>query len=212
MAKLGYSRVLLMRSGGTEWDRLGRLQGATDLPIVPEGLERVQAQLHGLGGQKLDAVVSAPDEASRATAKLLARETGVRRTAHTPELAEMALGLWEGLRQDELGDRYCRAGRLFLEDPSGVMAPAGDQMDEFAARVQGGFSKIVLSHKVGGSIGIVVRPLALGVLRCVLNGADLGRFWAMLEDRPDMEWYQIPHNDPRVATSPRRPRRSVFAA
>jgi broad specificity phosphatase PhoE len=212
MGKNTFSRVLLMRSGRTEWDLLGRVQGAADLPMAAAGLEAVRKQLQPLAGQKLVSIATAPDEASQATAKLLAAATGVKRVTVVPELGEMALGLWEGLRYEELENRYCSAGRQFMDDPSGVVAPEGEQMEDYEARVHGALAKVVSRHRAGSSVGIVVRPLALGLLRCFLNGADICQLWAMLKDRPDAEWYQVPKDDPRLIQTPRRPRRSASAA
>lgn len=211
MGKNSYSRVLLMRSGRTEWDLLGRVQGAADLPMGTAGAQAAQKQVALFAGQKLVAIATAPDEASRATAKLLAQATGVKRVTAVPQLGEMALGLWEGLRYEELEQRYCSAGRQFMDNPSGVTAPDGDQVDAYAARVQDAFRQVVGSHRAGSNIGIVVRPLALGLMRCFLNGADICELWAMLKDRPDAEWYDIPRNDPRLVATTRR-RKTASAA
>src|SRR5258708_4586994 len=54
MAKNPSSRVLLMRSGRTEWDLLGRVQGAADLPMSSGGLATVQGQLAALPAPKLE--------------------------------------------------------------------------------------------------------------------------------------------------------------
>ncbi len=201
-----------MRSGQTEWDLLGRVQGAADLPMAAAGVQHVRQQVGQLVGQTLTAIAAAPDEASQATAKLLAASMGVKRVTLVPELADMALGLWEGLRYEELEQRYCSAGRQFLEDPSGVVAPEGEHMDEYAARVQGALSKVISRQRAGANVGIVVRPIALGLIRCFLNGADVCRLWAMLKDRPDVEWYEVPKNDPRLIVTPRRARRPASAA
>ncbi len=201
-----------MRSGRTEWDLLGRVQGAADLPMSPAGIATVQGQIAELPTPNLDAVLAAPDEASQATGKLLAAAAGLKRVQTVPELAEMALGLWEGLRYEELEQRYCSAGRLFLDDPTGVHAPEGDEFQEYASRIQTAMARMIAKRKPGTNVGIVVRPMALGLLRCFLNGAEPCRLWAMLKDRPDLEWYDCSRDDPRLAVPPRRPRRPASAA
>jgi alpha-ribazole phosphatase/probable phosphoglycerate mutase len=175
------------------------------------GAQAAQEQVAQFAGQKLVAIATAPDEASRATAKLLARATGVKRVAAIPQLGEMALGLWEGLRYEELEQRYCSAGRQFMDNPSGVTAPEGEQVDAYAARVQEALGQVVGGHRAGSNIGIVVRPIALGLMRCFLNGADICELWAMLKDRPDAEWYDVPRNDPRLV-APARRRKTASAA
>jgi broad specificity phosphatase PhoE len=201
-----------MRSGRTEWDLLGRVQGAADLPLAAVGLEGVQGQAQGLSSQKLNSIACAPDEASRATAELLKKATGCRKVVIVPELGEMALGLWEGLRYEELENRYCRAGRQFLTDPCGVIVPEGEAFESYGDKVRAALAQVMARQKRGATVGVVVRPIALGVMRCLLNTADFGQLWAMLNDRPDVEWYQVAKNDPRLVAPPRRPRRSASAA
>ena len=70
-----------------------------------------------------------------------------------PDLGEMALGLWEGLRNEELENRYCSAGRLFLDDPTGVHAPEGDEFQEYASRVQTAMARIAAKFE-----GLAVQP------------------------------------------------------
>ncbi len=201
-----------MRSGRTEWDLLGRVQGAADLPLAAAGLTAVQGQTQGLTSHKLNSIVCAPDEASRATAELLKKATGCRRLVVLPDLGEMALGLWEGLRYEELENRYCRAGRQFMTDPCGVLVPEGEAFEDYCDKIRTALAQVMARQKRGATVGVVVRPIALGIMRCLLNSADLGQLWAMLSDRPDVEWYQVSKNDPRLVAPPRRPRRSASAA
>lgn len=212
MAKANPTRLLVVRSGRTEWDALGRVQGSADLPLSPAGAEAFKATLEELGGLTLDRIVCAPDEASRQTASLLTQSAEARKSSVCKGFAEMALGLWEGLRYEELEERYCRAGRLFLDDPSGVQAPEGEAVEEYAGRVIAALAEVLGKARAGSAVGIVVRPLALGVIRCALNDASLCELWSMVRERPDVEWYQVQKNDPRLAAPPRRPRRPASAA
>jgi broad specificity phosphatase PhoE len=205
MAKVAIKNLLLARSGQTEWDAAGRVQGSTDLPLSPGGLAMVQAEASTLLGREIATVLTAPDEASRETARLIAEASGGK-VVVVPELAEPALGLWEGMRAEDLEKRFCRAGRVFFDDPCGVVAPEGDSLGETAERVLKAFGKGMGKCKVGGSIALVVRPIALGIIRCALNEVDLGELWSMTQDRPALEWYTIQRNDPRLIKPPRRVR------
>lgn len=204
MGQSARARLLLVRSGATEWDALGRVQGATDLPLCEQGIHAVQARIADLleaeGGTseedfKLDRVICAPDEGSRQTAKLITQASGISRATSCKDLGEMALGLWEGLRYQELEERYCRAGRLFLEDPSGVQAPEGEALEGYVKQIVPAVGKLVSKMKTGSSSALILRPIALGVIRCVLNNQSVCQLWSMINDRPDMEWYTLPSDD-----------------
>lgn len=203
MAKVLAKRLLVMRSGPTDWDDAGRVQGATDLPLSHAGRINVPSQLDELGSVNLSTVVTAPDEASRETAALVADRFGGKIIV-AREMGDMGLGLWEGMRYEDLERRFCRAGRLFLEDPCGVTAPEGEALDEFSARFIKSFAKMVSKIRLGTSCAVVLRPIGLGVARCALNETDLGQLWAMVTERPWAEWYEVRRSDPRLKVAPPR--------
>lgn len=211
MGKAPGIRLLVMRSGATAWDQAGRVQGSCDLPMTAEGRDQVVRRVQTLSSTKFTSILTAPDEASRDTAKLLAK-TGAGRVSALPELAEVPLGLWEGLRLDELEERYCRAGRLWLEDPSGVTAPEGQCVAEYAERVMAVLLERLGRCRPGTSVALVVRPIALGVVRCALNEVEMSQMWTMIHERPDDEWYDLTPNDSRLKAPPRRTDAAASAA
>lgn len=215
MGKVDSKKLLVIRSGETEWDAAGRVQGRVDLPICPTGSSRVVADVAKLGGlsstTNLTTVFAAPDEASRETARVLVESTGARLVV-IPELRDVGLGLWEGMLYQELERRFCRAGRLFLEDPRGITAPDGEALAEYAQRLDKTLIKLVRKVKAGTAAGLVLRPIALGLVRCALNEADVREMWSMVTDRPSAEWYMLSKNDPRLLAGADGPRRAQTAA
>jgi broad specificity phosphatase PhoE len=211
MAKALAKRLLVMRSGLTDWDAAGRVQGSTDLPICSAGHASVLEALEHAGKAELTAVITAPDEASRETARVVADRLGGKIVV-VQELSEMALGLWEGMRYEDLERRFCRAGRLFLEDPCGVTAPEGEALDEYSVRFMKALRKAVGKCRLGTSAAVVLRPIGLGVARCALNDVDLGQLWSMVTERPPAEWYEVQRHDPRLKAAPARFRARAEAA
>lgn len=211
MGKAPGIRLLVMRSGSTAWDQAGRVQGSCDLPLTMEGRARVVGRVSAVSGVRLSTVLSAPDEASRETARTVAKALSGRIDV-LPELTELPLGLWEGLRFVELEERYCRAGRLWLEDPCGVTAPEGQCIAEYGREVVAALGARLARCRAGTSVAVVLRPIALGVVRCALNGADMSRLWTMVNDRPDDEWYDLSRGDTRLAAPARRADAAASAA
>lgn len=187
---------------------MGRVQGATDLPLTEVGRLEVQGLAEGLMGTRLGVVIAAPDEGSSETARLIAKATGARVQIEAG-LAEMHLGLWEGLRTEELQNR-CKAGKVFVDDGPGVVPPEGaESLEEYQARILEVVRGLVGKRRLR-PVGLVVRPMALGVLRCALKDEDLDSFWQMIASHPGSEWYQVGRHDPRL--SPGSPRRRASAA
>lgn len=198
MAKTGGICVLLVRPGMTAWDAAGRLQGSCDLPMTPESREEFTQRIRDIKPRKLTTVFAAPDEASRESARILAQASKAK-VQTIAALQDMPMGLWEGLRLSELEDRFCRAGRQWLEDPSSVTAPEGACVSEFADSVLESLETELARVKSGATVAIVARPIALGVLHCAMNRAELSEMWAMTTSRPSIEAYELTKNDPRLS-------------
>ncbi|MBX3406661.1 MAG: histidine phosphatase family protein [Phycisphaeraceae bacterium] len=207
MAKDAGIRLLLVRSGPTAWDAGGRLQGAADLPLSETGRAETETFVRSLGRVTLATVYCAPDEASIETGRLLAglgRRLASRVQA-LPELADPHAGLWEGLRQDELEDRYPRAWGQFVEDACCVTPPEGETVDSLHARMMPVLSRAIAKARAGSRVCVVVRPLALGVLRCRLNGLPITEAWRQSGPASAPEWYDVDKNDPRLSTIEQAP-------
>ncbi|CAO3438613.1 histidine phosphatase family protein [Azospirillum endophyticum] len=87
-------RLAFLRHGVTAWNREGRIQGRTDIPLDPEGRDRLAGLT--LPPDWRDATLHAsPLSRAVETATLLAPGRPVRTD---PRLIEMDWGTWEGLR------------------------------------------------------------------------------------------------------------------
>ncbi|WP_377811761.1 histidine phosphatase family protein (plasmid) [Azospirillum sp. A29] len=91
-------RLAFLRHGITAWNREGRIQGRTDIPLAPESREQLAALT--LPPDWRDATLHAsPLSRAVETATLL----GKGRPVHTdPRLIEMDWGAWEGLHGRDL--------------------------------------------------------------------------------------------------------------
>ncbi|PWC90665.1 histidine phosphatase family protein [Azospirillum sp. TSO5] len=91
-------RLAFLRHGITAWNREGRIQGRTDIPLDPEGRDRLVRLT--LPPDWRDATLHAsPLSRAIETARVL----GDNRPVHTdPRLIEMDWGAWEGRRGHDL--------------------------------------------------------------------------------------------------------------
>ena len=186
--------VLIVRSGRTRWELEHRVQGSTDLPICPEGESAVVAAMDdelGSAGAAIPAVVlTAPDESSRRTAARLADRTQAKVRA-LDALAPMCLGLWEGLFESELQERYPRAYKQWRADPSAVTPPEGDTLVAAERRVFGGLARAV--EKAGGKpVALVLRPIEYARGAARFTGRPLSDVWSLLQDGPTVTRLTVP--------------------
>jgi broad specificity phosphatase PhoE len=176
------STLLLVRHGETDWNREGRVQGHSDVPLNDTGRAQARALAARLAAERVDAVYSSDLRRARDTAQEVARASGHTVTT-TPHLREKHFGSWEGLTRDE----------ILSGDPDALSGPWGDgeTRDEMADRVlhalrgiaarHEGETVVVVSH--GGPLRAVQRTLGMvddepivncHVLRLVV---DDGRFY-----------------------------------
>ncbi|MGE3107405.1 MAG: histidine phosphatase family protein [Phycisphaerales bacterium] len=190
MAIATTTRVLVVRSGPTDWDDAARLQGTTDMPVSRTGIEQVRRCIQILEGSRLGAVWCGPDEASVQTAELLAHTTGGV-VSVADELADMNLGLWEGMLVSELTARFPKACKAWMDDPSLVNPPGGESVTEAYERLTGCVTRILERARAGAAIGFVLRPIALGMVRCWLADEPTCHVWDEAQKSAWSRWFDV---------------------
>lgn len=193
MAKSDIVDLLLVRSGRTEWDDTGRLQGGTDLPLSEGGRTDLARTMDGnlkhAGSPAITLVVHAPDEASSQTARMLA-ELGGGRLKPAPGFGAMRLGLWEGLLETELMDRYRTSYRQWRENPALVNPPEGETLLDTQLRLAQALLKVT-ERSAGKTVATVLRPLEFGLLRGTLADRHMTDLWTLIEDGPATERFSV---------------------
>ena len=130
-----------MRSGRTAWETEGRLQGALDIPLSPEGIAEVEQQAQTIKQQRIREIFCGSDLAARQSAQVIGRLCGKREKA-LDEVREMRLGLWEGLLEQEVLHRNPTAWRLWRKDPLSVCPPSGESAEECFRRASDALKRI----------------------------------------------------------------------
>lgn len=97
--------IFLFRHGETDWNREGRLQGRTDVPLNATGLAQAEALARELGRHRPEAIVSSDLLRAWTTGLIVAEALGV---PIFPEegLRETAVGEAEGLLWAEAKTRF----------------------------------------------------------------------------------------------------------
>jgi broad specificity phosphatase PhoE len=112
--------LFLIRHGETDWNRLGRFQGARDIPLNEAGRRQAEALARNWD-QEFDVLFTSPLSRARETAGILAESRGLAVETPDPRLAERAYGEGEGLtlaeRKERFGDHVPG-----MEEPESVRA------------------------------------------------------------------------------------------
>lgn len=125
------SRLALLRHGHTAWNRAGRIQGRSDIPL-DEDAKAGLAALTLPAGFETDEIWSSPLLRAVETGRLV---TGREPTVSTA-LTEMNWGDWEGLRGEDLLETP-NSGFRHIEDWGwDYHAPRGESPADVWARLQ----------------------------------------------------------------------------
>lgn len=159
----------------TEWHDEGRLLGRVDLPATPEGEQRLAAWVALLRPLALAKLLHSPDELATRTAKLLGKALGVP-TRAVDDLAEVDIGLWAGLTDEQLQTRFETVYRQLNEAPLTVVAPEGECLGDAAERLRGCLSKKLRKNGTT-ALGVVMRPVALALMLRELDRVEDAAVW-----------------------------------
>ncbi len=128
--------LIAVRHGETDWNRIRRLQGHTDIALNETGIEQAARLAAALACESISAVYSSDLGRALATALPLAAALGLE-VRQDPLLRERNYGLLEGKTFAEILEQHPEeAERLRLRDASHRM-PEGESQTEFFERAVG---------------------------------------------------------------------------
>ena len=191
------NRLIVVRHGRTEWNASQRMQGQADAPLDEVGRAQARAAAPRLA-ELAPAVIVASDLCRAAdTAAELAALTGLA-VRLDPRLRERSFGQWQGLRKDEIAERfpegYARWQAGQAVDGWGV-EPVDEVAKRAAAALQdaaelapdgtvavfghGASTKYALGALLGWPAPVVRTVRALGNCRWVELHRDAVRGWQL---------------------------------
>jgi probable phosphoglycerate mutase len=185
---------VLWRHGQTAFNAERRFQGQTDIPLNELGRQQAASAARYLAALQPDAIFSSDLSRASETAGALARLTGLS-VKLDEDLRERHGGLWEGLTDAEIRERYPEALAAWVP-------PEGETTAQVADRASAAMARIADSMP-DGSLAVVTghgANLGSGMAR-MLGIADgvriLGPFgncrWSVLGRRAG-QWRLMEHN------------------
>lgn len=173
------ARLILVRHGETEWNRLSRYQGQTDIELNETGIRQAHRAAERLARERVNAIYSSDLKRARQTAEIIAAKHEVGAVHESSLLREMHFGDFEGLTFDQIEERF---QLIFSASPSWrsrgphVRAPNGESIADLAERLQR-FWEELAKHGPEETLLIVAHGGPIQVLICHLLGIGLEHWW-----------------------------------
>ena len=145
--------LFLIRHGETEWNRILKYQGQTDIDLKERGFNQARKLSNRLKDTKIDRIYCSDLKRAANTASVVADPHDLE-LSKEEDLREISFGEWEGLNFEEISEKYPKIYKKWRADPASVRPPEGETFKEFQQRVIKIMEKIRGLH-VGERVAIV---------------------------------------------------------
>lgn len=173
-------RLLLVRHGETEWNRMSRFQGVKDIPLNDNGRQQAQKVADFLKDVNIDFAVTSPLLRPKETAEIILQNHSHIPLTTKKDLEEISHGLWEGKLEKEIEAEYPGLLNEWKEKPETVQMPEGENLDQVWERAVNSWHEILKENLEEGKMktGLVTAHDAINkVIICYLLGLKPANFW-----------------------------------
>ncbi|MBI3000023.1 MAG: histidine phosphatase family protein [Deltaproteobacteria bacterium] len=156
------TQFLVVRHGETAWNLDVRWQGHLDSPLTARGIAQAEALARRLREAKFSALYSSDLGRAYETARIISNATG-HGIVVDGRLRERNLGIFQGLRTDEIQKSYPEEYRLHKSIGADYVIPAGESLRQQVERNVSCLEEIA-QERAGESIVVVTHGGVLGGL------------------------------------------------
>ncbi|HEU4726608.1 MAG TPA: histidine phosphatase family protein [Kofleriaceae bacterium] len=170
--------LLLVRHGETPWNREGRYQGRTDVPLSPEGLAQAQALGKRLAAVPITFALASPLSRTRQTAEAILTGRGV--ALETDEaLIEISHGAWEGALASDIELSHAEMLGCWRSQPDRHVpaGPGAETLGDVEERAWPVLVRTCARLAADQTALIVAHDAVNRVLLCRVLGLPLTRVW-----------------------------------
>lgn len=154
--------IAFIRHGVTAWNKEGRAQGKTDVPLDEEGILMAERVAERMGKEQWDVMYTSPLIRAKRTAEIIAKKQPEINFNIDIRLGEIGGGLVEGTTEQERVDKWglnWREQDIGFEKEDAIIA-RGMSFIEDIKKAHSGKKIIVVSH--GGFLARVFNALIPG--------------------------------------------------
>ena len=170
------TRILLIRHGETDWNRIRRFQGRSDLPLNQKGKDQAHALALALKDESLTAIYSSPLIRTLETARLIKVFHPSIPLFEEEGLVEMNLGEFEGMEAQRWAAEYPDFRRTWQETPASVTMPGGESLQEVQTRAIGTLERITKLYPTESTLLLCSHNFVNLTMLCYALRVPLDRF------------------------------------
>ena len=172
--------ILLVRHGETTWNREGRYQGRTDVPLNERGVERARKLGGWLRGFSFVRVFTSPLQRCVLTGAKIAAACGIKGEVRDG-LHDIDYGAWQMRTHDEVSAESPEAYRQWRSAPQLTRFPKGESLQDVMARTSDVLREVLLRYPEQ-TVVLVGHDSVNRVLLLQLLDMPLAAYWRLVQD------------------------------
>ena len=173
-------KLILVRHGETETNRLGRIQGVSQTPLNERGLEQAAAAADAIYPDAPFTLYSSPLRRAAQTAEAIADRVGIR-TIQEDGLIEMDVGEFEGLSGRQLRECFPDVMRAWDENAFQTVMPGGESLETVRDRAWQAIKKLA-DHHGSETVVAVTHNFTIHTILCTVLGMPPNNFRSLRID------------------------------
>lgn len=130
-------KLYIIRHGETDWNKMFRLQGQSDIPLNEYGRELARITSDALQNITFDVIYSSPLSRAFETAEIMRRNRPVE-IITDERLKEISFGVDEGRNKDELGEHFAD---FFFAPDKFIPSEGGESYEDVCRRAADFFAE-----------------------------------------------------------------------
>ncbi|HEX75724.1 MAG TPA: histidine phosphatase family protein [Dehalococcoidia bacterium] len=182
------TRLIVIRHGRTEWNRVERFRGRADIDLDGVGVKQAEATAERIAEWQISTIYSSPLRRALTTARILAQHLNLE-VELLPGIIDIDYGSWQGLSPEEAVTKDRALYAKWLENPHTVKFPDGESLAEVRERAALAASN-VMQHS-GGTIALVSHKVVCQILILSFLDLDNSHFWQVVQDVSAVNIFEI---------------------
>lgn len=167
-------RMIIVRHGESEWNRIHRYQGQCDAPLSELGRQQAEALAQHLQHTPLDAIYTSPLQRAAYTAEAIARFHPDVPLRHDDGLLEIHHGEWQGKYAHEISEQYAAGLQEWRRYPTRSQMPGGESFSNVLKRALDFKDRLLQEHS-GQSVLVSTHDVVLKILIADALGMNMDR-------------------------------------
>lgn len=160
--------LYVARHGETEWNRIGRWQGATDIPLSEVGRAQARRLAARLRDSRITQVYASQLSRALETAHIVAAGLGAPAPTVDPRLRERGYGAFEGLTREECAERFPGVWEQYLADRR-VVPPGAEPQAQVTERITAALLEIAAAAETRPELEAILVVSHGGIIRSFVH-------------------------------------------